>query len=61
MKCPLCQLELRITKARNVLEHDDTPDEPTKLFVEQDLSCLNKQCQNYNTVVQTIRNELEIG
>ena len=61
MKCPLCQLELRIVKSRNVLENDDTPDEPTKLFVEQDLSCLNKQCQNYNTIVQTVRNEIEIG
>ena len=61
MKCQQCQLELRIVKSRNVLENDDTPDEPTKLFVEQDLSCLNKNCPNYNQVVQTVRSELEIG
>ena len=61
MKCPLCQVELRITNSRNVVENDDTPNEPTKLFVEQDLSCLNKNCNNYKTVVQTVRNELEIG
>ena len=61
MKCRLCQLELRITKSRNVVENDDTPDEPTKLYVEQELSCLNKNCQNYNQVVETVRSELEIG
>ena len=61
MKCPSCQVELRITRSRNVVEHDDTPNEETKLFVEQDLSCLNKSCANYNTVVQTIKNEIPIG
>ena len=44
MKCPLCQVELRITRSRNVVEHDDTPNEETKLYVEQELSCLNKGC-----------------
>lgn len=57
MKCPLCQTEMRITKSRNVVEHDDTPDIPTTLYIEQDLSCLNKQCANYNTVVTTVKNE----
>ena len=61
MKCPSCQVGLRITRSRNVVEHDDTPNEETKLFVEQDLSCLNKSCANYNTVVQTIKNEIPIG
>ena len=61
MKCPLCQVELRITRSRNVVEHDDTPNEETKLYVEQELSCLNKGCANYNTVVETIRNEIPIG
>ena len=61
MKCPLCQLELRITRARNIVENDDTPDEETKLFVVQELSCLNKNCKNYNKVLQTVRSELEIG
>ena len=61
MKCPRCQVEMRITKARNVVEHDNTPDEDTKLYIEQDLSCMNKTCANYKTVVQTVRNELPIG
>ena len=61
MKCPLCQVEMRITKSRNVVLNDDTPNEETKLYVEQDLSCMNKTCANYENVVQTVRNELPIG
>ena len=61
MKCPLCQVEMRITRSRNVVENDDTPDTPTKLFVEQEISCLNKNCNNYNTVVETVKSEIPIG
>jgi len=61
MKCQLCQLELRITRARNIVENDDTPDKETKLFVVQELSCLNKNCKNYKKVVETVKSELEIG
>ena len=61
MKCPLCQVELRITRSRNVVEHDDTPDQATKLYVEQELSCMNKNCGNYKTVVHTVKNEQPIG
>lgn len=61
MKCPKCQVELRITRSRNVIENDNTPDAETKLFVEQELTCLNKDCENFETVVKTVRNELPIG
>ena len=61
MKCPLCDVEMRITKLRNVVENDDTPNVPTKLFVEQDLSCFNKDCANYTKVVETVRSELPLG
>ena len=61
MKCPICQLEMRITRSRNIVTNDDTPDKPTKLYVEQEMSCMNKNCKNYNTVVETIRNEIPIG
>lgn len=61
MKCPICQVEMRICRSRNVVENDDTPDAPTKLFVEQDLMCRNKECQNFDKVVDTVRNELPIG
>lgn len=61
MKCPLCQVEMRISRSRNVVENDDTPDTPTKLFIEQELKCLNKNCQNYDKVMQTFKNEVPIG
>lgn len=61
MKCPLCRVEMRITRTRNILENDNTPDAETKLYVEQDLSCLNKNCSNYEKVVETVRTEIPIG
>jgi len=61
MKCPLCQVEMRISKSRYILEDDDTPERHTKLYIEQDLSCMNKLCKNYDTVVTTVRNEVPIG
>ena len=61
MKCPLCNVELRITKVRNILEDDDTPDKETKLFIIQELSCLNKDCPNNGQVVQTVKNEQQLG
>ena len=61
MQCPLCRLEMRITGTRNVVEHDDTPDVPTKLFIEQDLSCVNRNCENYDKVVETVKSEIPIG
>jgi len=60
MKCPLCNVELRITKCRNIVEYDEETHKP-KLFFEQDMSCLNKDCANYEQVVETVRNEQPIG
>lgn len=61
MKCPLCQVEMRISRSRNVVENDDTPNEETKLYIDQELMCLNKSCANYEQVVQTVRNEIPLG
>ena len=61
MKCPLCQVEMRISKSRYILEDDDTPDRPTKLYVVQNLSCVNKACENYDKDVETIKTEIPIG
>lgn len=61
MKCPLCQVEMRITRSRNILENDDNPDIPTKLFVVQEVSCMNKDCANYEKVIDSVKNELPIG
>ena len=60
MKCPLCNVEMRIKTSRMLLENDDTPNVPTKLFTEHQLTCLNKNCANYETVVDTIRNEIQL-
>lgn len=60
MKCPECQVELRITRSRNIVEYDEEKKEP-HLFIDQELSCLNKQCKNFEKVVQTVRNEQQIG
>ena len=58
MKCPLCQLELRVTRSRNIVEIiDNVP----HLYLEFDLSCLNKNCDNYEKVVETKRDEQPIG
>jgi hypothetical protein len=43
-----------------VVENDDTPDIPTKLFVEQEFSCLNKGCANYESTVETMKNEIPL-
>ena len=61
MKCPICQLEMRIFRSRNVLENDNTPDAETKLFIEQELKCMNKNCQNFDKVVHVSKSELPIG
>ena len=52
MKCPLCQVEMRITQSRKVEEDD-------KEYVEQDLTCMNKSCANYKTVVETTKTEID--
>ena len=61
MKCPLCNLEMRITGSRFIVENDDTPDIPTKLFREMDFSCVNQKCANNGKVVETIRDELDLS
>jgi len=58
MKCPLCQVDMIISKVRYVI---DTSEEEPKLFLEQDMSCRNKQCTNYEKVVETVRDELPVG
>lgn len=61
MKCPVCDTELRITKVRHVLENDDSPEKETKLYVEQELSCVNKGCTNFSKVVETVKNQIPLG
>ena len=61
MKCPLCNIDMHITGSKNIIEHDDTPNEETKLYRLQELRCRNENCENYNRVVETLKIELPIG
>ena len=55
MKCPRCKLEMRITSSRTLVEGDDSPDIQTRVYTEQELSCRNPQCDNFERVVETVR------
>ncbi len=58
MKCPLCELEMRMKRTRNIVEIiDDTP----HLYREMEITCVNDKCQNYEKIVETIREEQPIG
>lgn len=59
MLCPSCNTELRISKSRVVFENDTTPDAQTKAYIEQELTCVNKNCPNHGKVVETVRNPIE--
>lgn len=55
MKCPDCGIEMMIKRTRYI-EDETAPrvdGEPKKMLAEQDLMCRNKQCANYNTIVET--------
>ena len=52
---------MRITASRYVIENDDTPDVPTKLYREIDLSCVNQKCANVGKVVETLKDELDLS
>lgn len=48
--CPRCKTLLRITSTKNVVRDQ-------KLFVVQELICVNPQCENKGNVVETIEHE----
>lgn len=61
MKCPLCSIEMAIKGSRHVVSGDKSPDEETKLYIEQDMTCRNKNCPNHGKVVDTARNEIQLS
>lgn len=61
MKCPLCNVEMVSTANRMIVENDDTAEKETKLFIEHDMSCRNKNCPNNGRVVTTLKDEMKIG
>lgn len=60
MKCPLCNLEGRITATRYIIENDNN-DKPTELFYEMDIKCNTKTCDNYDKVFTTVKTPVKIG
>lgn len=61
MKCPKCGIEMAIKATRYKTENDNTPDKETKLYIEQDMVCRNKECPNYGNVVDTIKNPVKLA
>lgn len=60
MKCPKCNIEAAISKTRRVVEGDNSPDEETKLYIEQRFSCRNRQCPDFGREIGRIRNPLSL-
>lgn len=58
MQCPLCKTEMRIGASKTVVEGDNSPDTPTKVYIEQTMICRCPQCENFGKVVQTERSYL---
>jgi len=49
---------MRMKRTRNIVEIiDDTP----HLYREMEITCVNDKCQNYEKIVETIREEQPIG
>lgn len=52
MQCPLCKTELRVQGHRTLV----TPD--FKVFQELSLVCRNRKCERFDSVVETVRNDM---
>ena len=48
-----------ISSNNNVIEIDQVTKQPS-LYLDQELSCRNKQCQNFQKVVTKIRHPLQV-
>lgn len=59
MKCPLCDLEMVIKEKHRKIENDDTPDKETKVYIIHDMTCRNRKCNNYNKVVEQVKDEVK--
>lgn len=52
---------MRINNTRYVVENDNTDEKETKLFLYQDLVCVNKKCANENKIVDTVKTEMQLS
>ncbi|MEG0762751.1 MAG: hypothetical protein RR424_02900 [Oscillospiraceae bacterium] len=58
MLCPDCSTELRITGNETVVSGDNSPNTSTEVTLLQHLSCQNKACARFGTIVYTSRARL---
>ena len=56
MLCPQCQTEMRISHSAYKLKSIDPP----LMVMAQDMVCRYKDCPNYDKVVTTIENPVDI-
>ncbi len=61
MLCPICKVEMRLFNPRHEIKYDDTPDKETELYYKQDLKCRNKNCSNYDKVIETISTPIKLS
>lgn len=52
MKCPNCPVELVIDHTGKIVEGDNSPDTPTKVYEQQYFICPNRQCSKYGQIVE---------
>lgn len=57
MKCPLCQVEMRISRTR----YRTTKKPPIRLFAVQTMVCRNGQCENFGAVISEVEHELVVN
>lgn len=58
MKCPLCNIDMRVDDKGIHVENDNSPELPTCVYSEQSLTCINPQCKNNGKEVDVLRHIL---
>lgn len=57
MLCSLCKTEMRITRAYNRVENDNTPEKQTKLYRVLVHTCVNPKCSERGKEVEISHEE----
>lgn len=61
MLCPKCNTLAAIRDTKYVTTGDNSPNEETKLYIEQRFYCRNRQCDNFGKEIGIKRNPLRLG
>ena len=60
MKCPKCNVEMRVKAAYRV-RGDTSPNTPTKLLLVQAFFCRSRACENYGRQVCETEHEVPLA